>query len=231
MRIIVNLPNILSLLRILIVPIFIYLLIMPELWMRQIAFVLFCLAAFTDFIDGYIARKYRQETELGCFLDPLADKALVLATLLAFLSISEQVQIWMVLCIVGRDLLVTFLRWLAIKKHTVLNTSVLGKFKTLFQMFSICVVILSCLIVSYEETDAINAMYANEKANYGFATWNVASLNLTRFLENPSRNILFDFASFLPYYLMLMSTFITIVSGLRYLFTNYALLLPPWSSR
>lgn len=228
MKIILNIPNVLSALRIFSVPVFVYLLVQPEAGMRQVAFLLFVLASLTDIIDGYWARKYRQETELGRFLDPLADKALVIGVLLSFLSISEQIQLWMVLCIIGRDFLITFLRYLAIRKKSVLRTSVFGKVKTAFQMFSLFMVILSFLIISYRERDWINQMYKSEKENYGLGSWNVAVENLKQFLFMPNENTLFALASFLPYFLMLITTVLTLISGLRYLYTNYKLLLPPY---
>ena len=199
MKIIFNIPNALSFLRICVVPVFVYLLIQPEPWMRHLAFLLFALASLTDLIDGYWARKYRQETELGRFLDPLADKALVIGVLLTFLSISEQIQIWMVLCIIGRDLLITFLRYLAIQRKMSLRTSVFGKVKTAFQMFSLFIVILSFLIISYRERALINEMYKREKENYGLGSWKVAVSNLEQFLAMPNENLLFALASFVPY--------------------------------
>ena len=226
MKIIFNVPNTLTTLRICIVPIFVYLLLQPESWMRFLAFLLFTLASLTDLIDGYWARKYRQETELGRFLDPLADKALVIGALLTFLSISEQIQVWMVLCIIGRDLLITSLRYLAIQKKVHLRTSVFGKLKTAFQMFSLFIVILSFLIISYKESNLINEMYKKEKENYGLGSWKVAVSNLEQFLSMPTGNILFSLASFLPYFFMLATTILTIISGLRYLYSNYTLLLP-----
>ena len=234
MKIVFNIPNTLSALRICSVPIFVYLLIQPEAWMRQLAFLIFALASLTDLIDGYWARKYHQETELGRFLDPLADKALVTGVLLTFLSITEQIQIWMVLCILGRDILITFLRYLAIRKKSALRTSVFGKVKTAFQMFSLFMVILSFLIISYRERVVINQMYKDEKENYGLGSWKVAVANLEQFLYTPSTNsanILFALASFLPYFLMLITTTLTVISGLRYLYTNYSLLLPPYSKQ
>ena len=132
MKIVFNVPNTLSVLRICSVPVFVYLLIQPETWMRQLAFLLFALASLTDLIDGYWARKYRQETELGRFLDPLADKALVTGVLLTFLSITEQIQIWMVLCILARDILITLLRYLAIHKKSTLQHFCLWQGKDCF---------------------------------------------------------------------------------------------------
>ena len=74
-------------------------------------------------------------------------------------------------------------------------------------------------------------MYKNEKEDYGLGSWKVAVTNLEQFLYTPNENILFALASFVPYFLMLITTILTIISGLRYLYTNYALLLPPYRTR
>ncbi len=219
-----NLPNILTVLRVLSVPFFVYLLLEPSMTSRVIAFAVFALASITDLIDGYLARKWNQETEFGKFLDPLADKALVLGAFVTFLLMSAQVQIWMVLCIVGRDMLITSLRYLAIHRGKSLHTSVFGKIKTAFQMFSILTIILSFLVISIKERNAINAVYgaAGEK---GMDSWQVAYMNFQEFIHGHPQSIGYSLASFVPYYLMLFTTLVTIVSGLRYLFTNYRLIV------
>ncbi|MCB1170179.1 MAG: CDP-diacylglycerol--glycerol-3-phosphate 3-phosphatidyltransferase [Leptospiraceae bacterium] len=220
-----NLPNILTALRVVSVPFFIYFLISPEPLYRIIAFVLFALASITDLVDGYLARKWQQETELGKFLDPLADKALVLGAFITFLFLSDQVQIWMVLCIIGRDMLITALRYLAIHRGRSLRTSMFGKIKTTFQMFSISIILASFLIVSYRERGAINAMY-REATEQGIPPLYVAQSNLQEFLAGNVDSVLYGLSSFIPYYLMLFTTILTIISGLRYLVTNFRLFLP-----
>ncbi|MCB1317431.1 MAG: CDP-diacylglycerol--glycerol-3-phosphate 3-phosphatidyltransferase [Leptospiraceae bacterium] len=223
-------PNILTVLRIVAVPFFVWLLLQKDPTSRFIAFALFAAASITDLIDGYLARKYRQETELGKFLDPLADKALVLGAFITFLTMSAQVQIWMVLVIIGRDFLITSLRYLAIHKGRSLRTSVFGKIKTAFQMFCIVFIIFSFLIVSYRERGEINDIYARG-VEAGVSIAEVATANFYAFYNGTSgHGLAFDLASFLPYYLMLATTIMTIISGLRYLITNYRLLLPPYTA-
>ena len=226
MKIILNIPNTLTILRIISVPFFIYFLFQEETLLRNIAFILFTLASFTDLADGYIARKYRQETELGRFLDPIADKALVISSLLTFLLLTEQIQIWMVLCIIGRDIIITLLRLLAIRQGKTLQTSIFGKCNTAFQMFSLSIILLSVIFLSYKERNAINQIYLNEKENFGLGTWKVANINLQHFIASSwdTSYIIFDLASFVPYFLMLISTILTVISGLHYFFTNYTLL-------
>lgn len=221
-----NLPNILTILRVLSVPFFIYLLIQPELYSRIIAFVLFVFASVTDLVDGYLARKWKQETELGKFLDPLADKALVLGAFGTFFALSSQVELWMVLCIVGRDMLITVMRWLAIHKGASLRTSVFGKIKTTFQMFAIGTILLSFTLITYKQRGAINTMYSTA-TEQGVPTYAVAAGNLERFMDGEFVGLFFGLAHFVPYYLMLFTTIVTVISGLRYLITNYALFSYP----
>lgn len=220
-----NLPNILTVIRVAVVPVFIYLLLSPRIEYRLVALGLFLLASLSDFLDGYLARRWNQETEFGKFLDPLADKALVIGAFITFIFLSGQVQIWMVLAIIARDVLITFLRYLAIKKGESLRTSRLGKWKTAFQMFSIVVILLSVVFVSYKERRTINDLYSEAMAQ-GSDPFFVATENFQVFFQGGFPSILFGLSSFLPYFLMLITTVITIISGVRYLYTNIQLILP-----
>ncbi|MBL8021159.1 MAG: CDP-diacylglycerol--glycerol-3-phosphate 3-phosphatidyltransferase [Leptospirales bacterium] len=223
-----NLPNFLTVLRVLSVPFFIYFLLQPSFTLRLTAFVLFALASLTDLVDGYLARKWNQQTEFGKFLDPLADKFLVLGAFITFLFLTEQAQLWMVFCIVGRDMMITALRYLGIKKGRSLRTSRFGKWKTAFQMFSIVVILTSFLMVSYADTSAINRLY-EEARKQGIGSWDVAAANYSEYMAGNHPGFFYSIASFMPYYLMLVTTIVTILSGLRYLVTNYKLLLPPYT--
>ncbi len=218
-----NLPNILTILRVVSVPFFIWLLLREDFVSRVIAFALFVFASVTDLIDGYLARKWKQETELGKFLDPLADKMLVLGAFITFLGMSSQVELWMVLCIVGRDMLITVMRWLAIREGKSLRTSVFGKIKTSFQMFAIITILLSFTLITYKQRGAINAMYA-AATEQGIPTFQVALQNMRTFLAGGFEGgLYYGLATFLPYYLMVFTTIVTLISGLRYIFTNYRL--------
>ncbi len=223
-----TIPNILTILRLISIPVFIFLLLQKDFTSRLIAFTLFALASITDLVDGYIARRFKQESELGKFMDPLADKALVVAAFLTFIFLSEQVQLWMVGIIIGRDMLITALRWLAIHQGASLRTSVFGKVKTAFQMFCITMILISFLAISHRERDTINEMYRTSFEEGGQGAFVVATDSMLRFFSEGSDSITFDLASFGPYYLMLFTTIITVISGLRYLVTNYRLLLPPY---
>ncbi|MBI39697.1 MAG: CDP-diacylglycerol--glycerol-3-phosphate 3-phosphatidyltransferase [Leptospiraceae bacterium] len=225
-----NIPNILTALRVVSVPFFIYFILSPNITYRIIAFALFALASITDLIDGYLARKWNQETEFGKFMDPMADKALVLGAFITFLFLSDQVQIWMVLCIISRDMLITALRYLAIHRGKSLRTSMFGKIKTTFQMFSIAVILLSFLMVSYKERGAINSMYSQAREE-GIGPVHVAQANLQEFLAGNVDSVLYGLASFVPYYLMLFTTILTIISGIRYFVTNFRLFIPDRKKR
>mgnify|MGYP001297255448 CR=1 FL=1 len=224
-----NIPNTLTVLRVISVPFFIYFLLSHSMTLRIVAFSLFALASLTDLVDGYLARRLNQETEFGKFLDPLADKFLVLGAFITFLFMTEQTQVWMVLCIVGRDMLITALRYLAIWKGKSMRTSRFGKIKTAFQMFAILVILLSFVMITYKERGVINQMYL-EGAAQGISSFQMATRSFFEFIERPGENFFFGLSSFLPYFLMLLTTIITVISGLRYIYSNYQLLLPPWRS-
>lgn len=221
-----NIPNSVTSIRVLFIPVFIYLILQPSRASHIAAFVLFVVASLTDLIDGYLARRLNQETEFGKFLDPLADKFLVLAAFITFIFLSEQIQIWMVLCIAGRDILITCLRYLAVYQGKSLRTSRLAKAKTAFQMFSIIVILLSFLFLTVGERVLINRHYHDAVAS-GIPRWEVAAANFSRFLSGGYDSFLYGLATFLPYYLMMLITCITIISFVRYLLTNYQLFWGP----
>lgn len=221
----INIPNAITIIRIVLVPIFIILILSHDYTYRMTGFIIFIIASLSDLIDGYIARKLNQQTELGKFLDPLADKFLVIGALITFIFMSEQIEIWMILCILGRDILITFIRSLAIKRGSSLKTSMFGKIKTAFQMFSIIVILLSFLSITYKQRILINQSYIKLKEE-GFSTYEVAFRYFMDFINGNYTDVLYIISSFLPYSLMLITTVITIISGFRYLYTNYQLLLP-----
>ena len=138
-----NIPNSLTVIRVLVVPFFIYCLFQVGIVYKIIALAIFILASVTDFIDGYLARKWNQETEFGKFLDPLADKILVVSAFAAFIILYAQIEVWMVLLIILRDMLITSLRYLAIIQGSSMKTSKMGKVKTAVQMISIILILFS----------------------------------------------------------------------------------------
>jgi cardiolipin synthase len=227
-----NLPNILTTLRVLSLPIFVYFLFQKDIAFQIWAFVIFALASITDLVDGYLARKWNQETEFGKFLDPLADKFLVIGAFTAFLILHQQIELWMVLVIIFRDILITFLRWLALRQGFSLRTTRMGKVKTAFQMGTICIILVIFMLISGKRRTMINDLYTFE-ISQGITTFEVAYKNMNLFVEewNQRDNMSFQavlnrVASFLPYYGMLLTTIITLLSGLRYLLSNMRLLRP-----
>lgn len=131
-----NLPNQLTLSRILIVPVLVALLAVDTRWTSLLAGVLFALAGFTDLVDGYLARKENQVTSLGKFLDPLADKVLVCAVLVMLVQLGR-VPAWIAIIIISRDLMVTGLRAVAADGGVVIAADSYGKLKTVLQLVAL----------------------------------------------------------------------------------------------
>ena len=138
-----NLPNLLSLLRIILTPLFIIFLFSDD---RLLALIIFAVAAITDAYDGHLARKYNQITPQGKFLDPLADKILVLSAFFSFAFIGI-IDFWMVGIITFRDMFITGLRWIISNKGFEFVTSKLLKYKTAFQLI---IIILTLIFLTLE---------------------------------------------------------------------------------
>ena len=128
-----NLPNKLSLLRVLMIPVMVALMYVRTDACYVLATVVFALAAFTDFLDGYIARKNHLVTDFGKFVDPVADKLLVLSALI-MLCYQDLMLSWVVVLILARELSVDGLRMVAVGKGKVIAAGWLGKVKTVSQM-------------------------------------------------------------------------------------------------
>lgn len=135
-----NLPNKLTLLRILLVPVFIVFMYLNFQYARLIATLIFCVASFTDFLDGYLARKNNLVTNFGKFADPLADKILVCAALIMLASYGT-IPAYGVIIIEAREFAVSGLRILAASDNITIAASKLGKFKTVSQLISMIVLL------------------------------------------------------------------------------------------
>lgn len=131
-----NIPNILTLIRIALIPVLAVLLLSPSREAGFWAAAVFAVASITDWLDGYLARRMGIVTVFGKFLDPIADKLMVMAALIMILPF-ERVPAWMVLVILGREIIITGLRGIASTEGIVISASDLGKFKTIFQMVAI----------------------------------------------------------------------------------------------
>ena len=170
-----NLPNKLTLGRIVLTVYFVMALLLPPAgWMRShfpfgktTALIIFIVASLTDWVDGWYARRHKIETTFGMLLDPLADKILTTAAFICFIEQPSYrpgvplVQAWMALVIVARDFLVTGLRLVAGQQGVVLRAERLGKHKTISQMVTIIIILLglaaredwNCFGISYAQFD------------------------------------------------------------------------------
>lgn len=186
-----RIPNILSTIRIVLSPIFLFLFFQDDFWLKAIGVAIYLIAAITDYFDGYFARKYKSESELGVFLDPLADKFLTFSGffVLPFIA-SEQFPWWAISLIVIRDITITFLRIYSKRKQLPMATRFTAKAKTSIQMIFLYIGLAVGLF---------------NGANFFIGDW-------VRYLL--STNIL--------YYLMLFVTFVTVYSGLEYIYVNRA---------
>ena len=136
-----NLPNKLTLLIILLIPVFIIIMMLDITNHYLIACLIFIVASITDALDGYIARKNNLVTDFGKFMDPLADKLLVISALICMIE-SNLVAGWMVIIIVARELTVSILRAIAAADGKVIAASGGGKIKTISQMLAIIILLL-----------------------------------------------------------------------------------------
>lgn len=137
-----NLPNKLTVLRVLLVPIFIFFLLSDFIYNNLIcALGVFILASITDMLDGKIARKSGMITDFGKFLDPLADKILILSALVCFVEMGL-INSVPVIIILAREFIVTSVRLMASNKGKVIAANIFGKIKTCVQIISICGILL-----------------------------------------------------------------------------------------
>ena len=136
-----NLPNKLTVLRMILVPFFVLAILWPFPHHYLIALIIFGAASYTDHLDGMLARKHNQITDFGKFMDPLADKILVISALVCFVSLGL-CDVWLVLLIIAREFMVTSIRLVAAGKGSVIAANNWGKAKTVSQIVAICVILL-----------------------------------------------------------------------------------------
>ena len=146
-----NLPNLLTIIRMALVPVFIVFFYsglngaLP--YSLVLAFLVFLIASATDFVDGYIARKHNLVTNFGKLMDPLADKVLTTAAFIVFVD-AQVVPAWMVIVILAREFIITGLRGVAASEGVIIAAELSGKLKTVFQMAAICLILLGLAIES-----------------------------------------------------------------------------------
>lgn len=142
---IINFPTILTLIRLVLSPLFlplllVYLLPLNMVYINSVLCLLFIFFALTDFFDGYLARKYHQETSLGAILDPIADKFLVYSTLIA-LQVAGKLFFYWVILLIGREFFIMALRQVALERSVNINVSFIAKLKTCAQMAMLAFII------------------------------------------------------------------------------------------
>jgi CDP-diacylglycerol--glycerol-3-phosphate 3-phosphatidyltransferase len=145
-----NLPNKLTVLRVILIPFFVAAVLFDEgdsQTFRYLAASIFIVASLTDLLDGKIARKYNLVTNFGKFMDPLADKLLVCAALVCLVEL-EQLPAWMVIVIVSREFIISGFRLVAAEQGIVIAASYWGKFKTTFQMIAIILMIVDLKVLN-----------------------------------------------------------------------------------
>lgn len=141
-----NLPNKLTVLRVIMIPIFVIFMITP--WANKyIALALFCIASFTDYLDGYLARRDNLVTNFGKFMDPLADKLLVCS---AMICLIPKLPVWIVLIIIAREFIISGFRLVASDNGIVIAASYWGKFKTVSHMTMVIMLILDLPFAIYQ---------------------------------------------------------------------------------
>lgn len=146
---VLSLPNGISIIRVLTIPVILVLLFYPERIHSFITMLFFLSVAITDTLDGYFARRNRMVTTLGKFLDPLADKLLIATTLIALIP-ARGIPAWIVIVIISREIAVTGLRGIAVSQGIVLSASPMGKHKMVFEVTSIAFLIFNRVYFSID---------------------------------------------------------------------------------
>ena len=138
-----NLPNKLTIMRVILIPFFVFFLLSPYFpaYGNYIAVAIFIVASLTDMLDGKIARKYNLVTNFGKFMDPLADKLLVCSAMICLIEL-DRLAAWIVIVIIAREFIISGFRLVASDNGVVIAASYWGKFKTTFQMLMVIVLIL-----------------------------------------------------------------------------------------
>ena len=146
-----NLANKLTMLRILMIPVFIAVLVYSkdrDIVYRYIALGIFVMASATDALDGYVARKYNMITDFGKLMDPLADKIIVSSALIILIELGN-ISSWIVSIVIAREFIISGIRLIATEKNIIIAASPLGKLKTVSQMLSVILMLLSIEAISF----------------------------------------------------------------------------------
>ena len=152
-----NLPNKLTILRVIMIPFFVLALLYnggENQTLRYVAAAIFIIASLTDMLDGKIARKYNLVTNFGKFMDPLADKLLVCSALICLVELKE-LPAWLVIVIISREFIISGFRLVASDNGVVIAASYWGKFKTTFQMIAVVLLIVGIPALSMVTTAVV----------------------------------------------------------------------------
>lgn len=197
-----NLANKLTLLRVLLVPVFIVFMAMDSFWTNIIALIIFCGASITDYYDGKIARTQNMITTFGIFLDPLADKLLVASAFISFVGLyTLDIPAWMVICIISREFIITGLRSIAASQNIIIPANMSGKVKTSSQMIAIITILVILIIkASLLKFSSVTAYDLIEMHGFQkFIGWLLIKS---------------------PYWLMFITTILTLYSGFTYIVSH-----------
>ena len=145
-----NLPNKITIFRVIMIPVFLVFMLVPEIpYGNYFAAIVFVVACLSDALDGYLARKHNLVTNFGKFMDPLADKLLVCSALICFVELSYM-SAWIVIIIIAREFIISGFRLIASDNGVVIAASYCGKFKTIAQMIA-CILLIVQLPFSFAD--------------------------------------------------------------------------------
>lgn len=195
-----NIANLVTLSRMAVTPLFLFFFFRDELWTKWTAGLLFAWGAISDYLDGYLARKYKLKSDFGALLDPFADKVLILSVFISFVAV-DLAPAWMVVIIAAREFMITGLRQVAQNRNVVIAASRAGKHKTVSQIVAISVIL------------AIVCAQATVEAYQG--KWDLFVARLGSWGD-----LLDNFVWYGPYWLMFYATVMSLLSGVDYFFRN-----------
>lgn len=195
-----NAANLVTLSRIAVTPLYLVFIFRDEVWAKWTAGLLFAWGALSDYLDGYLARRYKLKSNFGALMDPLADKVFLLSVFISFVAL-DLAPAWMVVIIAAREFLITGLRQMAQSRNVVITASRAGKHKTVSQIVA-CSFILAILC-----TQATVAAYQ--------VKWDLFLDRLGTMGDWLEYAVWYG-----PYWLMFYATVMSIISGLDYLFKN-----------
>jgi CDP-diacylglycerol--glycerol-3-phosphate 3-phosphatidyltransferase len=195
-----NIANLMTFSRILVTPLYLFFIFRPELWAKWTAGFLFAWGGISDYLDGYLARKYNLKSGFGALMDPLADKILVLSVFVSFIQLNLA-PTWMVAIIAAREFLITGLRQVAQSRNIIIAASRSGKHKTISQIVAISFIL--AILCARATADAYRMDWPGWINSLGvWGPW------------------LDGFIQFGPYWLMFYATFMSVWSGVDYFIRN-----------